>query len=89
MDISDMSSDQPCSMPKGVDKALTAMTGAAANLGSLSACIELQTDFVSKLSDSVSSGIGKLSALRTQQKLTIQLLSIANSLSQNVLSLFR
>ncbi len=53
------------------------------------------------LSDSIDSGIGrlvdanmeeessKLSALQTQQQLAIQSLSIANSSSQNILSLFR
>lgn len=63
--------------------------------------IELQEDFVGALSDSIDSGVGrlvdadmeeessKLSALQTQQQLAIQSLSIANSSSQNILSLFR
>jgi flagellin len=101
MDVSTMSSAQLDSMLKGVDKALTAMTSAAASLGSISSRIDLQTDFVSKLSDSVNSGVGKLvdadmeaessklTALQTQQQLAIQSLSIANSSSQNILSLFR
>jgi flagellin len=101
MNISDMNADDLGNMLKGVDKALTAMTSAAASLGSISSRIDLQTDFVSKLSDSVTSGIGKLvdadmeaessklSALQTQQQLSIQSLSIANSSSQNILSLFR
>jgi flagellin len=101
MNISDMNSDDLGNMLKGVDKALTAMTSAAASLGSISARIDLQTDFVSKLSDSVTAGVGKLvdadmeeessklSALQTQQQLSIQSLSIANSSSQNILSLFR
>jgi flagellin len=101
MDVSNMSSTALDSMLKGVDKALTAMTSAAASLGSLSSRIDLQTDFVSKLSDAVSSGVGKLvdadmeaessklSALQTQQQLSIQSLSIANSSSQSILSLFR
>ncbi|WP_026282994.1 flagellin, partial [Rhizobium sp. 2MFCol3.1] len=70
-------------------------------LGSLQKGIDLQTDFVSKLSDSIDSGVGrlvdanmeeessKLSALQTQQQLAVQSLSIANSSSQNILSLFR
>jgi flagellin len=61
----------------------------------------MQDDFVSALGDSLDSGIGrlvdanmeeessKLSALQTQQQLAIQSLSIANSSSQNILSLFR
>ena len=63
--------------------------------------IGLQEDFVSKLTDSIDSGVGRLvdadmneestrlKALQTQQQLAIQSLSIANSASQNVLSLFR
>jgi flagellin len=101
MDISTMNPDDLGNMLKGVDKALTAMTSAAANLGSISARIDLQTDFISQRSDTVTSGIGKLvdadmeaessklSALQTQQQLAIQSLSIANSSSQNILSLFR
>ena len=84
-----------------VDDALEAITSAAATLGSISSRIELQTDFVSKLTDSLDRGIGRLvdadmeeesarlSALQVQQQLGIQALSIANSNSQNILSLFR
>jgi flagellin len=101
MDVTNMSEDDLNAMLKGVNAALTAMTSAAANLGSISSRIDLQTDFVSKLSDSVTAGVGKLvdadmeaessklSALQTQQQLSIQSLSIANSSSQNILSLFR
>ncbi|RVI57403.1 flagellin N-terminal helical domain-containing protein [Sinorhizobium medicae] len=85
----------------GVDAALTDMTSAAASLGSISSRIDLQSEFVNKLSDSIDSGVGRLvdadmneestrlKALQTQQQLAIQALSIANSDSQNVLSLFR
>ncbi|WP_277996339.1 flagellin, partial [Ensifer sp. Root1252] len=60
-----------------------------------------QKDFVDNLMDSIESGVGKLvdadmneestrlKALQTQQQLGIQALSIANSSSQNILSLFR
>jgi flagellin len=77
------------------------MTSLGSKLGSLQKGIDLQTDFVSKLSDSIDSGVGrlvdadmeeessKLSALQTQQQLAVQSLSIANSSSQNILSLFR
>ncbi len=70
-------------------------------LGSLSMRIGLQEDFASKLSDALDKGIGRLvdadmneestrlKALQTQQQLAIQSLSIANSNSQNILSLFR
>ncbi|MOA22619.1 Flagellin [compost metagenome] len=84
-----------------VETALTKMTSAGAKLGSLSARIDLQTDFADKLSDTIEKGVGrlvdadmneestKLKALQTQQQLAIQALSIANSDSQNILSLFR
>ncbi|MBY5815550.1 flagellin [Rhizobium leguminosarum] len=84
-----------------VESALKAMTSAGAALGSISKRIELQENFVNALSDSIDSGVGrlvdanmeeessKLSALQTQQQLAIQSLSIANSSSQNILTLFR
>jgi flagellin len=84
-----------------VDAQLEAATSAAAAMGAVSSRLELQQDFVSKLSDSIDAGIGRLvdadmneestrlKALQTQQQLAIQALSIANSDSQNILSLFR
>ena len=63
--------------------------------------IDLQSEFVSNLSDAIERGISelvdadmneestKLQALQVQQQLGIQALSIANSGSQNILSLFR
>ena len=88
-------------MMQMVEDVLSAMTSAAASLGSVSSRIELQNDFISKLTDSLDRGIGRLvdadmeeesarlSALQVQQQLGIQALSIANSNSQNILSLFR
>ena len=88
-------------MLSGVDAALSAMTSAAATLGSISSRIEMQDKFIDKLTDSLDRGIGRLvdadmeeesarlSALQVQQQLGIQALSIANSNSQNILSLFR
>jgi flagellin len=84
-----------------VDAALAYMTSAGAELGSISMRIELQESFVNKLSDSLDSGIGRLvdadmneestrlKALQTQQQLAVQSLSIANSSSEVILSLFR
>ncbi len=84
-----------------VDDALTSMTSAASSIGSISSRIDLQESFVNDLSDSIEAGVGRLvdadmneestrlKALQTQQQLAIQALSIANSDSQNVLSLFR
>ena len=84
-----------------VESALTEMTSAGSQLGSLSKRIDLQDSFVSKLSDAIEQGVGRLvdadmneestrlKALQTQQQLAIQALSIANNESQNILSLFR
>ncbi|TCV76088.1 flagellin [Neorhizobium sp. R1-B] len=84
-----------------VDAQLEALTSTTAKLGSISMRIEMQEDFVSKLTDSIDSGIGRLvdadmneestrlKALQTQQQLAIQSLSIANTNSENILSLFR
>ena len=84
-----------------VETTLKNMTTLGSQLGSLQQRVDIQTEFVSSLSDSIDSGIGrlvdadmeeessKLSALQTQQQLAIQSLSIANSSSQNILSLFR
>jgi flagellin len=74
---------------------------AAAEFGSVERRISIQGDFISSLSDALTSGIGalvdadmeaasaKLQALQVQQQLGIQALSIANQAPQNVLSLFR
>ena len=74
---------------------------AAASFGSVEGRIETQSSFVSKLTDSLKSGIGslvdadmeevsaRLQALQTQQQLGVQSLSIANQAPQTILSLFR
>ncbi len=84
-----------------VENALQSMTSAAAELGSISMRIELQENFVSTLTDSIDSGVGRLvdadmneestrlKALQTQQQLAIQSLSIANTASESILTLFR
>lgn len=88
-------------MIRAVDSMLTQMTDAGSNLGAVNKRISMQEDFIANLRDSISSGIGRLvdadmneestrlKALQTQQQLGIQSLSIANSNSQNILSLFR
>ncbi|WP_337266100.1 flagellin [Oryzifoliimicrobium ureilyticus] len=84
-----------------VETAIKNMTTLGSQLGSLQKRVDIQTSFVSKLSDSIDSGVGrlidanmeeessKLTALQTQQQLAVQSLSIANSSSQSILSLFR
>ncbi|NLS06848.1 hypothetical protein HGP14_26415 [Rhizobium sp. P32RR-XVIII] len=85
----------------GVDNMLQQTITAATTLGAVKSRIDMQSDFTSKLMDSISSGVGKLvdadmeeessklSALQTQQQLALQSLSIANSAPQILLSLFR
>lgn len=97
----DVESDDLDAALVSVDAALDKMTSAGAKLGSISSRIELQSDFSEKLSDAIEKGVGRLvdadmneestrlKALQTQQQLAIQSLSIANSDSQNILSLFR
>ena len=80
---------------------LSSMADAASVLGAAKKRVDIQQDFVSKLRDSIDRGVGqlvdadmskessKLAALQVQQQLGIQALSIANSNTQNILSLFR
>ena len=84
-----------------VEDAFSSVTSSAAALGSVSSRIEMQNEFISKLTDSLDRGIGRLvdadmeeesarlSALQVQQQLGVQALSIANSNAQNILTLFR
>lgn len=84
-----------------VDAALGDITNAATLLGSVKKRVDLQKDFATALTDAIDRGVGqlvdadmskestRLQALQTQQQLGIQALSIANSSSQNILSLFR
>ncbi len=88
-------------MISAVDSMLSSMTDSAATLGSTNSRIQMQNAFVADLMDVIDKGVGrlvdadmneestKLKALQTQQQLGIQALSIANSDSQNILSLFR
>jgi flagellin len=86
---------------KGVDTAIKEMTTAATNLGSVKQRVGLQREFVNSLSQAIDRGVAtlvdadmseestKLQALQVQQQLGIQAMSIANSATQNILSLFR
>ncbi len=80
---------------------VTAMRSSAATFGAAATRIESQSSFNSKLIDAIDRGVGqlvdadmnaesaRLSALQTQQQLGVQALSIANSSTQVILSLFR
>lgn len=88
-------------MISNVDSALKSMTSAASSLGAAKGRISIQKDFVGDLMNVIETGVStlvdadmtkestRLQALQTQQQLGIQALSIANSSSQSVLSLFR
>ena len=80
---------------------ITNVNAAVAKLGTGSKALQTHLDFVSKLQDTMASGVGNLvdadvakesatlQALQTKQQLGIQALSIANSSSGSLLSLFR
>nr|WP_314433819.1 flagellin [uncultured Brevundimonas sp.] len=84
-----------------VDAAISSFSSTLADLGTKSKSLDRQLTFVSKLQDSMETGIGnlvdadlakesaRLTALQTKQQLGVQALSIANSSSQILLSLFR
>ncbi len=84
-----------------VQTALTNVNKALASFSAGAKKYSIQLNFVSKLSDTLTSGIGnlvdanmaaesaKLTSLQTKQQLGVQALSIANSSPQVVLSLFQ
>ena len=84
-----------------LDIQLESVIAATAALGSVSMRIGMQEEFINSLTDSIDRGIGRLvdadmneestrlKALQTQQQLGIQSLSIANTASENILTLFR
>ena len=100
-DITDYTDEDMKEALAFIEKALQLITSAASELGSISMRINLQEKFASRLSDAITSGIGRLidadmteestrlKALQTQQQLGVQALSIANSNSESILQLFR
>lgn len=84
-----------------IEAMLTAAIDGAAALGSDSARLGDQGEFVSKLTDAMKMGISamtdtnmeeasaRLKALQTQQQLSVQSLSIANNAPSSLMSLFR
>ena len=101
LDISNLTVDELSLALAATERALQDMTDAAADVGAMNSRIDLQSSFVEDLMDSIETGVGKLvdadmneestrlKALQTQQQLGIQALSIANSSSESILSLFR
>jgi flagellin len=100
-DITDASADVLAANMQQIDAMLAKVTTAASDLGAIKTRISSQQDFVGKIMDAVSRGVGqlvdadmeeestRLQALQVQQQLGIQALSIANGNTQNILSLFR
>ncbi len=84
-----------------ISTSITQVNAAVAKLGVAAKSFQLQNDFVSKLSDVLTTGIGNLvdadvakesanlTALQTKQQLGVQALSIANQAPQMMLSLFK
>jgi flagellin len=84
-----------------IELQIQAAIDAAAAFGSAEKRLDIQANFVGKLVDSMTAGIGalvdadmeaasaRLNSLVVQQQLGLQALSIANSNSQGLLSLFR
>jgi flagellin len=91
----------PATALQAIEGMLQASINAAAEFGSAQKRIEIQSDFVGKLTDSLKTGIGAMidtdmeeasarrQALQVQQQLATQALSIANQQPQGLLSLFR
>jgi len=83
-----------------VESSLTNVNAALARLSSGSKKFSIQVDFVQKLSDTLTSGIGnlvdanmatesaRLQSLQVKQQLGVQALSIANQAPQTILQLF-
>jgi len=84
-----------------IEGLLQTSINAASSFGSSQKRIDIQSEFVGKLTDSLKTGIGamvdtdmeeasaRLQALQVQQQLATQALSIANQQPQGLLSLFR
>ena len=84
-----------------IDAALTSVTSAMSGFGVDSKAMDNQISVISSLQDSLTNGVGSLvdadvakesanlTALQTKQQLGVQALSIANSSSSILLSLFR
>lgn len=89
------------SMIATVTTAIQNVSTALSKLGTGSKALSSHLTFIGKLQDSIDAGVGnlvdadlakesaKLTSLQTKQQLGVQALSIANSSSQSLLSLFR
>ncbi len=88
-------------MAATLDTAINSVSAALADLGTGANALQTQLTFTGKLQDTLNTGIGnlvdadlaqasaQLQALQTKQQLGVQALSIANSSTSTLLSLFR
>lgn len=88
-------------MVLAVEAMLKTVTDSAATIGTIKSRIDLQSAFVKGLGDVIEKGVGRLvdadmneestrlKALQTQQQLSLQALSIANTTAANIMQLFR
>jgi flagellin len=95
------SQDDLQGMVKAADIMLQQMINAGAKLGALQSRLDLQTEFTTRLMDTIQAGVGKLvdadmnetaaqlKSLEVKQQLQQQSLSIANGSSDSLLNLFR
>ncbi|MDP3491600.1 MAG: flagellin [Hyphomonadaceae bacterium] len=84
-----------------IDTAITSLNQSLATMGSQAAALDIQNDFLGKLSDVIEQGIGnlvdadlakesaRLQSLQIKQQLGAQALSIANQAPSLILSFFR
>mgnify|MGYP003663318565 CR=1 FL=1 len=99
-DLTGMTTDELLLQIQATEDVSVELADATSTMGALKFRIDMQEKFVRNLVDSIHTGIGRLvdadmneestrlKALQTQQQLGIQALSIANSNSNNLLSLF-
>jgi len=95
------SASSASSLLTDITDSITQVSAALSKLGTASKAVTNHLDFVGKLQDSITTGIGNLvdadlakesanlQALQTKQQLGIQALSLANQSTSTVLSLFR
>ncbi|WP_048645609.1 flagellin [Nitratireductor soli] len=103
LDVTDATLDDAAfdELLTGIETVAKGLATGASELGAAKTRIDLQSNFIKSLSDAMDRGVGqlvdadmneestRLQALQVQQQLGIQALSIANSNTQQILSLFR
>jgi flagellin-like hook-associated protein FlgL len=100
LNITAATSGDLANMLTDVQTAISSITSAASTLGSMTTNLKTQQNYISNLSDSLTTGVGslvdanmneaatRLAALQVQQQLGVQALSISNSNTRLILKLF-